>query len=437
MPLDPVIAGGFRGVQLENPLDAYARVAQLQQAQQQNQLARMQMDRAQRESEIENRLAQIYQRPGADPTSPEFVREVYAVSPARGAAFQKSAQEALKAQRDAEAAAERLASDRIANARSLLPSITPETWGAWRADTIRKLPGLANVIPEVYSEEARERLMQTADQYLASRKPMQVSAGASVYLPGATTPMFTAPAKAAPSEVARLSSELAEAQAAGNTALASSLQARIQRLTEKPVGAQTVIKLPEQERAEKGARGKLLVEQYQDVSKAASLAAKTLPAVETQERVLDSGFKTGFGTEVQKAGASVLAALGVPEAAKYATSAQTFLAATQQAVLQRQLEQKGPQTEADAQRITQTGAQLGNTPEANRFIISVAKAQLKRDIAQRNFYDKWWKDKGTYDGAEDAWFSGDGGKSLFDRPELKQYATKPAAPAGGGWRVVR
>ena len=69
-----------------------------------------------KESEIENRLAQIYQRPGADPTSPEFVREVYAVSPARGAAFQKSAQEALKAQRDAEAAAERLASDRIANA---------------------------------------------------------------------------------------------------------------------------------------------------------------------------------------------------------------------------------------------------------------------------------------------------------------------------------
>jgi hypothetical protein len=231
----------------------------------------------------------------------------------------------------------------------------------------------------------------------------------------------------APSEVVKLSRELAEAQAAGNTALASSLQARIQRLTEKPVGAQTVIKLPEQERAEKGARGKLLVEQYQDVSKAASLAAKTLPAVETQERVLDSGFKTGFGTEVQKAGASVLAALGVPEAAKYATSAQTFLAATQQAVLQRQLEQKGPQTEADAQRITQTGAQLGNTPDANRFIISVAKAQLKRDIAQRNFYDKWWKEKGTYDGAEDAWFSGDGGKSLFDRPELKQYAAPAKA----------
>jgi hypothetical protein len=196
----------------------------------------------------------------------------------------------------------------------------------------------------------------------------------------------------------------------------------------QPKPAQTTIKLPEQEKAERGERGKLLVKEYEGISNAARLAGRTLPALETQERILDSGFKTGFGTEAQKAGASVLAALGVPEANKFATDAQTFLSATQQAVLQRQLEQKGPQTEADAQRITQTGAQFGNTPAANKFIVSVAKAQLKRDIEQRNFYDAWWKKNSTYDGAEDAWFNGEGGKSLFDRPELKQYAA-PAKPA--------
>ena len=183
-----------------------------------------------------------------------------------------------------------------------------------------------------------------------------------------------------------------------------------------------------QEKAERGKFGELLVDQYKNISNAASLAAKTLPALDTQAKILDQGFTTGFGTEVKKAGASVLAALGVPEAEKFATDAQTFLAATQQAVLQRQLEQKGPQTEADAQRITQTGAQLGNTVNANRFIIDVAKAQLKRDIDQRNFYTEWRRGpgKGSFDGAEDAWFSGPGGKSLFDRPELKKYA----APAG-------
>lgn len=200
-------------------------------------------------------------------------------------------------------------------------------------------------------------------------------------------------------------------------------------LQPKPATSQVNIKLPEQEKEERGARGKLLVKQYEGVADAAKLAARTLPALETQERILDSGFKTGFGTDAQKAGASVLAALGVPEAGKFATDAQTFLAATQQAVLQRQLEQKGPQTEADAQRVTQTGAQLGNTPDANKFIVSVAKAQLKRDIAQRNFYDKWWRENKTYDGAEDAWFSGEGSKSLFDYPELKKYAAPAAAAA--------
>lgn len=196
----------------------------------------------------------------------------------------------------------------------------------------------------------------------------------------------------------------------------------------QPKPAQTTVVLPPQEKEERGARGKLLVEQYKGIAETARLAGRTLPALETQERILDSGFKTGFGTEAQKAAASVLSSLGVPEATQYATSAQTFLAATQQAVLQKQLEQKGTQTQNDAVRIEQTNAQLGNTSNANKFIVSVAKAQLKRDIEQRNFYDAWWKKNGTYDGAEDAWFSGEGGKSLFDRPELKQYAA-PAKPA--------
>jgi hypothetical protein len=181
------------------------------------------------------------------------------------------------------------------------------------------------------------------------------------------------------------------------------------------------------EGAEQKGKGELNVKQYGEIAAAARLAQKTLPAIETQARIINNAdFTTGFGTDVKKAGASVLAALGVPEAEKFATNAQTFIAATQQAVLQKQLEQKGVQTQADADRITQTGAQLGNTVAANRFIIDVARAQLQRDIAQRNFYDDWWSNKKTYEGAENAWFNGEGGKSLFDRPELKKYL----APAG-------
>lgn len=177
-----------------------------------------------------------------------------------------------------------------------------------------------------------------------------------------------------------------------------------------------------QEKAEKIEYGKLLIDDFKNIKAQATIALKSLPAIESNLAILDKGFDTGFGTETIAAGARVLGALGVKEADKYATDAQSFLASANAAVLQRQLEQKGPQTESDAQRISATGAQLGNTKDANRFVLTVAKAQLQRDLAQRNFYAAWREKNGTFEGAEDAWYAGAGGKSLFDTPALKKYA---------------
>lgn len=185
-----------------------------------------------------------------------------------------------------------------------------------------------------------------------------------------------------------------------------------------------------QEKAEAADYGKFLVDQFKNVSKASDLALKSMPAIESNLNILDKGFDTGFGTETVAAGAKVLAALGVKDAEKFATNSQSFLANANAAVLQKQLEQKGPQTEADAQRITATGAQLGNTKDANKFVLNVAKAQLQRDIDQRNFYADWRKAKKTLDGAEDAWNAGPGSKSLFERPELKKYTAPTKANAG-------
>jgi len=180
-----------------------------------------------------------------------------------------------------------------------------------------------------------------------------------------------------------------------------------------------------QEKEEGKEYGKFLVEDYKAVKASAGLALKSIPAIESNLAILDKGFDTGFATETKTAGAKVLAALGVKDAEKYATDSQAFLANASAAVLQRQLEQKGPQTEADAQRITQTGAQLGNTKAANEFVLKVAKAQLQRDIEQRDFYAAWRDKNQTFNGAENAWNSGPGSKSLFDRPELKAYAAGP------------
>jgi len=236
------------------------------------------------------------------------------------------------------------------------------------------------------------------------------------------------PAAQGPSPLARLQSELAALPA--NDPRRPDYLAAIKKETQFAPPASTNVTMVS-ERAEQGARGKMLVDQYSDISKAAGLAARTLPSIEVNLSALNKGFDTGFGKETIAAGASVLASLGIPEAAKFATDTQKFQSNAISAVLQKQLEQKGPQTESDARRIEQIGAQLGNTKQANEFILSMAGELLRRDIDQRNFYDRWYKSNKTYDGAENAWFGGEGGKSLFDRPSLKKYAAPAPAAAGG------
>jgi hypothetical protein len=234
---------------------------------------------------------------------------------------------------------------------------------------------------------------------------------------------FTAPAKAGgESPLAKLQREM-NALPVNDPRRAQYAAAINKEITRAPAPVVNISNV--QEKAEAADYGKLLVKDYDAVKASASLAQKSMPAIESNLAILNKGFSTGFGTETVAAGAKVLGALGVKDAEKYAADSQTFLANASAAVLQRQLEQKGPQTEADAQRITQTGAQLGNTKAANEFVLKVAKSQLQRDIEQRDFYANWRDKNQTFNGAENAWNTGPGSKSLFERPELKAYAAGP------------
>lgn len=189
-----------------------------------------------------------------------------------------------------------------------------------------------------------------------------------------------------------------------------------------------------QETAEAGEYGKGLVANYNTIRDRAESGRRFLTTIDQAQRALDSGLRTGFGAEAVKQGARFLAALGEPEAEKKAANAELFLAAAKENVLRRQIEQKGPQTESDAARIEQTFVDLGTTTKANEFMLDVAREQIKRDGEQQRFYSKWRRDNGTFDGAEEAWLDGEGGKSLFDRPALKKYATpgkaRPKLPEG-------
>lgn len=60
MPINPAIALGVKGIELADPLAQYGRVAAIQQAQQQNALAQLQMRQAEREQEATNALNRAY-----------------------------------------------------------------------------------------------------------------------------------------------------------------------------------------------------------------------------------------------------------------------------------------------------------------------------------------------------------------------------------------
>lgn len=60
MAINPNIALSVKGIELQDPLAQYGRVAAIQSAQQQNQLAQLQMQQAQREQESTNALNRAY-----------------------------------------------------------------------------------------------------------------------------------------------------------------------------------------------------------------------------------------------------------------------------------------------------------------------------------------------------------------------------------------
>ena len=197
-----------------------------------------------------------------------------------------------------------------------------------------------------------------------------------------------------------------------------------------PIQINTGQQLEKAESVQKGASNIKLLD---EVSNDARSSAKLLPAIDVAERIMNKGFETGFGTDAKVASARLLSLFGVPEATKYASDAATMQAMLTQTVLQRQLEQKGVATEGDAQRIADTSAKLSNPVDANKYILSVARATIQRDQEKKDFFQKWWTTNKTVEGAEQAWDAGPANKSIFTYPALKAYApatqAKPAVAA--------
>lgn len=174
MAVNPAIAMGVRGIELQDPLTQYGRVAAIQQAQQQNALAQMQMRQAERDIEERNRLREFI------PTMTAQNRNQLLGYGAAGRQVYESMLKGEKESREAEKASADVAATRMKEARNLLPSVnSPEAYANWRSYTLQNLPGLANVIPEQYSPEAVRGLMLEADKALEQHFVTQNLGGAS------------------------------------------------------------------------------------------------------------------------------------------------------------------------------------------------------------------------------------------------------------------
>lgn len=121
------------------------------------------------------------------------------------------------------------------------------------------------------------------------------------------------------------------------------------------------------------------------VQQAGRVASSTLENVKILKGL---DFNTGFGTEAKLAGANLLAALGVKDPEKFATSGQIFQSKVYESLVDTLSKQKGPQTEKDFQNIQKTYAQLKNTPQANAFLFDVAEAKAMQDQRKAQYYEK-------------------------------------------------
>jgi hypothetical protein len=196
------------------------------------------------------------------------------------------------------------------------------------------------------------------------------------------------------------------------------VQARIRAAGRPQVSVNT--NMPPLERKEQQSMGELHVKNYGDLQASAGVARRENALLSGLEKI---PVETGKLTPANATVAAWLKGLGANSETlkRVAAGGEAFTALSKELVLQRQLAQKGPQTESDARRLEQTVANLANTPEANKVILGFNKAVNNRIIEQEKFYNDWWTKNKTMQGADNAWINGKGGKSIWDEPALKKF----------------
>ena len=408
MAVDPRIAMGFQAPQIASPMDLAQNAFALKGAMQQNALAEAKMAEMQRQQQSQNALRQLF----AGGKMPDAA-SVYAIDPELGGSFAKNQAEIGRAEAAAAASEAERAGSQYKNQTEMWTDFHTLISGAVdensyqtnlaeakaRKFDVSKAP--PNFDPKWVANAGRA-VLKAKERYERDNPTLSFqNVGDRVFGLHPTTGVQVGPAY---------------------------------RVGKSPNASVTNFNMGPLEGEEQKQKAIYNMRVLTDVNAAATQARKASVAIDTGLGVLDKGFTTGVGTDTKRKIAGVLSALGIPESEEYVNDATRFNAAVKEAVLARQGEQKGPQTDQDAIRIQEASAGFSNPTDANRFLLSAAKAQVNYAKAQQKFMLKWWAERKTLEGAEEAWYGGEGGKSLFLDPALAKYAPKEeqasaAAPA--------
>jgi len=156
--LNALIAQGAQFQAPPDPFVQYGRMQQLEQGQQANQLNRMKMDEYQRGLEQQNALSKFL--PGLNESNR---RELLGYGEA-GRGVYKTMVEGDAQQATQKAQQAQALKTNLSNHRSFLVGVNDQpSYDAWRALTTKNIPELANMLPTAFSSDAKNLLLQTAD----------------------------------------------------------------------------------------------------------------------------------------------------------------------------------------------------------------------------------------------------------------------------------
>ena len=156
--LNALIAQGYQFQAPPDPFVQYGKRQQLELGEQTNQLNQMKMQEAQAAAVERNALRQL------DPSSPDYENQLFILDPTMGMAYRKDAATVAAQKATQEAQKAQALKTSLDNHRSFLVGVNDQpSYDAWRTLTTKNIPELASMLPAEFSPDAKNLLLQTAD----------------------------------------------------------------------------------------------------------------------------------------------------------------------------------------------------------------------------------------------------------------------------------